>query len=183
MNKIIFTLFILLISIPAVAEIEKKAIQSDNGFNFYWWPILPNIDGWYQDEGSSYQYSANTQAPDGKNFSNAESVIYAKALYKPRMPDTKSLEQFIKEDIEEFNKSQGKMTIEKSEPIKTKDNNTLETYKFSPVNEGNWERVAYGEEGDYYLVFTLSSRTEKGYRDTLPTFKEFIRNYKEHSNR
>lgn len=182
MKKIILVLLLLLISVPVAAEIEKNAIPSENGFDLYWWPVLPKIDGWHQDVGSSYRYRANTQVPDGATFSNAESVIYAKALYKPRMSDTKSLEQLIAEDIEEFKKSQSALAIEKSGLIKTKDNKTLEIYRFSPKGEGNWEKVAYGEEGDFYLVFALSSRTEQGYTGTLPTFKEFIQNYEEHPN-
>jgi hypothetical protein len=58
--------------------------------------------GWHQDQDASYQIEANTLIRDGSKFENAESVIYAKALYKPRTPETKSAEQLIEDDKKEF---------------------------------------------------------------------------------
>ena len=45
--------------------------------------------------------------------------------------------------------------------------------------KGNWERVSYGEKGDFYLIFTVSSRTEQGYKVALSAYKQFVNGYKE----
>jgi hypothetical protein len=86
---------LVLVSTPVCAEIEKRAVPCDatERICFYWWPRLPQAAGWHQDLDHSYMYSANAVAPDGFTFANAETVIYAKALYKPRSPGTKSLGQ------------------------------------------------------------------------------------------
>jgi len=171
----------LLLTLPAAshAEIEKIALPCETGICFYWWPKLPTVTGWHHDRDNSYLFSANAQAPDGYTFKNAESVIYAKALYKPRIPDTKSLTALIEDDKKRFLSHDPTITISESEAVATKDGKTLKVLAFVPKEKGNWELVAYGEEGDFYLVFTLSSRTKDGYTKNIATFKQFVAQYAE----
>jgi len=42
-----------------------------------------------------------------------------------------------------------------------------------------WEKVSYGEEGEFYLIFTLSSRSEQGFKAALKDYELFISRYKE----
>jgi hypothetical protein len=93
---------LLVLSASANSEIEKVAVPCEQKLCFYWWPKLVAVKGWHHDREHSYLYTANAQAPDGYTFANAESVIYAKALYKPRIPKTTSLEMLIKDDKEQF---------------------------------------------------------------------------------
>ena len=172
-----------LISLLCSAEIYKVAIPdgSCGTICFYWWPVLPKVDGWEQDMPSSYHYGVNAQAPSGESFAAAESVIYAKALYKPRMPEIKSLEQLIKNDQREF-KKHSKLTITQVDSINTSDGKEFKSFRFFPKGSGNYERVSYGEEGEFYLVFTLSSRSEKGYKSSMPAYIQFISQYRENPN-
>lgn len=176
----LFTIILIFfIAFPIYGEMEKTAIPCENKICFYWWPILPKIDGWHQDKEFCYKFKANTQAPDNFTFGNAETVIYAKALYKPRIPETKTLEGLISNDIKEFNTHEPNLIITKVESLVTSDGKVLVTYTFFPEEKGNWEKVAYGEEGEYYLIFTLSSRSKAGFNSNLSVFKKFIENYKE----
>ncbi|MBS1867898.1 MAG: hypothetical protein JSS69_18460, partial [Acidobacteria bacterium] len=84
------------------AEIEKTALMCGNEICFYWWPKLSPPKGWHQDQDMSYEIEANALVPDGSTFSKAETVMYAKALYKPRTPETKSVDQLIADDKNEF---------------------------------------------------------------------------------
>ena len=177
--KFVLRAIILTLPFSASAEIEKLVLPCETQLCFYWWPKLPNINGWAHDRQNSYRYRANAQAPVGLNFGNAESVIYAKALYKPRVPEFEKLQSLIDSDIEGFKNNVPGIRIDKSESIIDADGKELVSYTFSPPGSGNWERVSYGEEGDFYLVFTLSSRSESGYKENLPTYYEFINNYKE----
>ena len=105
MKRLLY-IFLLSLLVPTFgySEIYKVAITDARcgGICFYWWPILPKIEGWQQDMPNSYHYSANAQVPIGETFSNAESVIYVKALFKPRMPETKTLQQLIQDDRDKF---------------------------------------------------------------------------------
>ena len=180
MIRYIYLLMLLgAISTPAHAEIEKIAAPCESGLCFYWWPKLQTVEGWHHDRDHSYYYGINAQAPDGYTFANAETVIYAKALYKPRILETKSLEMLIKDDKEQFLARDPNIEISKVDGISTGDGQILISFTFFPKHQGNWERVSYGEEGDFYLVFSISSRTKDGYTKALQIYSQFISHYKE----
>jgi hypothetical protein len=170
---------LLVLSLSANAEIEKVALPCQQGLCFYWWPKLVAVNGWHHDRDHSYHYSVNAQAPDGYTFANAESVIYAKALYKPRIPKTTSLEMLIKDDKDRFVSSDPHLVVSEVDPLVTGDGQILKSITFFPKEKGNWEQVSYGEEGEFYLIFALSSRTKEGFTKALGTYKKFINQYKE----
>jgi hypothetical protein len=174
----IVALALILLPASASAEMEKTALVCPEQLCLYWWPRLPAIEGWHQDREQSYKIAANALAPDGSDFSKAETVMYVKASYKPKIPDTKSLEMFISDDLKSFSKDSNTTVAEVTELV-TADGKRLKSFTFFPVNSGNWERVAYGEEGDFYLVFTLSSRTEAGYKKALAAYEALVRGYRE----
>ncbi len=171
----------ILLSVPlgAAPEIEKVGQVCEKGLCLAWWPKLEPATGWHHERGPSLQNGVNVQVPDGFTFSNAETVIYAKAAYKPRIPETTSLEALIKNDKDEFRKDDPGITITRVSPLKTKDGKVLESYTFFPTAKGNWEEVSYGEEGEYYLIFTISSRSHAGFLGSLPVFEQYIAQYKE----
>ena len=175
------TLLGILFSLPliAVPEIEKVGQVCEKGVCLAWWPKLEPATGWHHERGPSLQNGVNVQIPDGFTFSNAETVIYAKAAYKPRIPKTTSLEAFIKNDTDEFRKDDPSIAITEVTPLKTKDGKAFESYTFFPKAKGNWEEVSYGEEGEYYLIFTISSRSHAGFLGSLPVFERYIAQYKE----
>lgn len=179
MKRWIIAFCIFLTPVFVNAEIEKLSRICETGICLYWWPKLASIKGWHQERESSYAISANVQVPDGFTFSNAETVIYAKALYKPRMPETKSLEMLIKDDKETFLSRDPISVITEAAPLETGDGKLLKSYTFLPKGKGNWEQVCYGEESDFYLIFTISSRTKDGFDKTLEVFKQYIRQYEE----
>lgn len=179
MKKFILALLISLLPTLALAEIEKIAIPNDKGMAMYWWPKLDVPKGWHQDKEHSYHYSSNALAPDGYTFANAESVMYARAEYKPKIPDVKSLVQLIENDKKDFLTNSPGIEIKEAKSLTAADGEQLRSLVFTPKNKGNWERVSYGEEGDFYLIFTLSSRSQKSYEEATSAYESLIKNYKE----
>ena len=172
-------LLLLLVSTPIQAEIYKAAIPSESGMKFYWWPVLPEIKGWHHDRKFSLRYSSNAQAPDGFTFANAETVIYAKAIFKPRRKNIKSLNELIESDKNDFLNNTKDLKIKEVDPLTTSDGKKLKSFTFTPKVKGNWERVSYGEEGEFYLIFTISSRSKNGYSESLKYYEQFISKYKQ----
>lgn len=39
--------------------------------------------------------------------------------------------------------------------------------------------ISYGEEGEFYLIFTVSSRSLNGYQAAMNAYQQLIRRYKE----
>lgn len=177
--RIIFLFILFFNPCPAQAAIEKIAAPCEDAICLHWWPVLPEIGGWHHDEKASYHHKVNAMAPDGFTFSNAETVIYAKALYKPRTPETKTLDMLITDDQADFLQSDSSLIITETTPLTTGDGKKLRSFTFFPGESGNWEKVTYAEEGDYYLVFTISSRTKEGYQKSLPHYEQLIWHYKE----
>jgi len=169
---------ILLLCTTAQAEIEKIALPCETGLCLFWWPKLPPLKGWHQDMDQSYHYGINALAPDGSSFAQAEAVMYAKANYKPRDPDTKTIEMFIDNDRKEFLDAVPDITIKEVDGLISGDGGKFRSFTFSPKEKGNWEQVAYGEEGEYFLVFTLSSRSKEAFDRTQGAYRDLIAHYK-----
>ena len=126
----------------------------------------------------AYHHAVNALAPDGSTFENAETVMYAVALYKPRMTEIASVDALIADDKKKFIEQSAAVSIDETKPLATGDGQKLRSFTFFPKSEGNWEQVAYGEEGDYYLIFTVSSRTKSGYAKALQSYEAMLRGYK-----
>lgn len=183
--KYLPVLIALLISGTLHAEIHREANAACKAGKicFYWWPKLPKITGWQQDKPSSYRYRSNAQVPIGVAFDDAEAVIYARAIYKPRRPKIKNLAQFIASEQKSFLQHHPTFTIQKTTPLTSASGLVFRSFTFMPKTQGNWEQVAYSEEQDdqgnaYYLVFVLSARNQQSYQSTLATYKQFVTQYK-----
>lgn len=164
-------------SAPANSEIEKIATPSDAGLHMTWWPKLPELGGWHHESEASIENAANILAPDGFTFSDAEAVIYAKAVYKPSVTNVINLDQMIENDVAQFT-SGGDIVATEVGALTTGDGDKMRSYTFFPKADGNWERVTFGEEGDYYLVFTINARSKAGYDQSLRDYEKLITTYK-----
>lgn len=179
LTRIFLLLCTGLLPLRAQAKIYQLATPSDQGFSLYWWPILPPLPGWHQDEQTSEANAANILVPNGATFANAPAIIYGKADYKPRMQGINSLAQFIAQDHANFAQSNPGVRITEMPPLRDGDGQSLPCYAFTPAKSGQWDIVAYGEEGDYYLIFTDSGLSAKAAHDALPAFQKLISVYKE----
>lgn len=158
-------------------RMEKVAVPTGNKIQLFYWPRLGAIDGWHHDRPTSIRARVNMLIPDGFNFSNAESLMYARALFKPQARDIHSLEDFVQTNIEEFRKNKPGFTIEEVAPIPTGVGSEIRSVTYFPKSSGDWERVAYAEDGRYYILFVISSRSEAGYEKALPAYRSMIASY------
>jgi hypothetical protein len=169
---------------PVSAEIYKLAIPSDQGFTFYWWPQLQVPDGWVHDEGASRSTDSNMLVPKGQSFAHAPAVMYGEALYKPRMPETRSLDQLINDDKRKFQNHLPGIVILPIPALKNGDGRSLRCFSYSPPPQSDskgssWEWTAYSEEGDFYLIFVVSANNEASLKTAIPDFRRLIATYKE----
>lgn len=178
MKYAIATLLMLVCSI-ASAGMVKTAVPSSSGFRLMWWPKVSPPKGWHFDQGSSYHFAFNAMAPDGSTFSKAETVMYAKADYKPRLPDVKTLQVFITNDMASFKQDEPTIVIVRERSLRTTHGQSFQIALYHPAhgNSGNWERVAYGEDGEYYLTFVVSSRSSQGLKASTPAFVSLLSSY------
>jgi len=179
-SRYLLFLFFANASFQVHADMEKVATVCDTGVCFHWWPKLPQEAGWHHDREASLDSDGNMQLPDGDSFDKAVAVIYATSPYKPRIPDTKTIDILIENDKADFLSHSPDIVIKETTKLFTGDGQALVSYTFTPKNGGNWERVSYGEEGDFYLIFTISARTQEGLIKAMNVYEKFIHDYKEH---
>ena len=172
-------LALLAITAPAQGEILKFMIPSEKGLSAKWWPKVPALPGWHQDQGASEHFSLNALAPDGSTFARAEAVMMAKANYKPRQPKITTLAQLVEDDRKSTLAVLPDARITALPDMKDADGKRLLVRAFAPGKDGkgNWEAVAYGEEGDFFLIFTLSARSQKSYQQNFKMFETLVARY------
>lgn len=170
----------LVFFIPFTVEagIYKPTAPEKSGTQLYWQPILPDLPGWVHDEAASKRYESNFLLPRGETVASAPAVIYARALYKPRIPETKSVEELIATDERQVAQESPGIRISEQAALQDRDGKGFRCVSFAPALDGNWELVAYGEEDDFYLVFTVSGNSPVALEKALPDFKKLISRYK-----
>jgi hypothetical protein len=94
------------------------------------------------------------------------------------VPDIKSLDALIKKDKKDFEENVPGVEITEVEALQTADKKKLRSFTFFPTKKGNWERVSYGEEGDFYIIFTISSRTQAAFDVAEKDYIKLIASYK-----
>ena len=174
--RILILLYILSAN-TAFAEIEKIAIPTDTGLKAYWQPKLSEIQGWKHNREASLHYGANFQLPIGQTLNGSETVIYARAFYKPRIPKTNSLQELIDKDIAEFKARDPNMIIDELTEQFAKNRTKFKVFKLTPNTGKNWEVISFADEGEFYLMFVVSSRSEVGLSNSMSDYFAFVNNY------
>ena len=170
---------LLLVPMSAWSGVEKIAITEGSGIRFVWWPKVAPPSGWHFDEGSSHRFAFNAMAPDGSTFSDAETVLYAKADFKPRTAGIASLESFVQSDIADFRAEMPGLVVSREKTLYAQDRKPFQVVSYFPKQhaDGNWEQVAYGEDGDYYITIAISSRTRDGLTRSMAAFRALVASY------
>ena len=163
------------VAVSAAAEVEKIATACDDRLCFHWWPKVQPPVGWKQDREQSFRYNFNALAPSGSTFAQAETVMYANAVFKPRVPEASSLASFVEQDQAKF--AAAGFGIRPDAPLRIASGKTAASWRLEPKPNGQWERIFYFEEGEYYMVFVISSRTSAGLQANMASFEALVAGY------
>ena len=183
MKTILLTLALL--PIVVVAEIHREARLCDDSDKicFFWWPTLPEVEGWHQDMTQSYSYRVNAQAPENHTFADAEAVIYARASYQEESSSENTIEAFITTSQRQFiSRAPSELQVTKTGELFSKGKHRFLSYSFFPTGAGNWEQVSYTQERDkdgnrYFIILVLSSKSKDGFEQNIGVYNEFIAQY------
>ena len=168
----------LLTAVPALAEIETVSIETKQGRAERWWPKVTPPKGWHHDRPQSLNYNLNAMAPAGEAFSGAEVVLYARAVKKASDSSVGTLTDFIARERKSFLARTPQYEIRQEKPLVTKDGASMPVLSFVPKSDGNWERVAYGEDHDYWLLFVASARSKKALEGVLKPYQTMVWQYR-----
>lgn len=160
-----------LVLAPGLARAEMLQFAGPDGTKS--WPKLPDIADWHQDQELSMKLAANFLVPDGADPATSDVTIQARGL--PRSGDTASLSQLMDKDQAAAPGAQ----ITKRPDVYDKDSTPFTLVTFAPAagQAGDWKAVAYSEEGEYLLAFTLVAHSKAAYDKNLPVFTGLVQKY------
>ena len=159
----------------ARAAIEHVVIATPKGKVERWWPKVQAPKGWHHDRGNSVNYHMNAFAPVGESFASAEAVMYARAIRTSSDSSLRNLGEFMTRERANFLARSPNYEIRDDRPIRTRGGIDLKTRLFVPKDgQGNWERVAYGEENDYFVIFVASARSKKALEAIGKPFQQMV---------
>lgn len=160
------------------AELERVAFQCEAKTCYHWIPKIGAVSGWHRDESVISDYGMYALVPDGYTYETAEYVIYSRALHKPLVMDNPSLKRFIQQDKEDFvSLNPGGMMTEVPAVV-VGSGKKLRSFVLQPAKQGIWEQVAYDEDGEYFVVLVISSKSSAGYKKALPVYRQILASYR-----
>ncbi|HET7085657.1 MAG TPA: hypothetical protein VFI23_12850 [Rhizomicrobium sp.] len=138
------------------------------------WPKLADIPDWHQDMESSLKLGANSMIPDGVDPAHAEVTVQARGFSRTGGGAT-SVSQLVESDRAA---APAGTEVKQLSDVADKDGTPFKLYSFVPATgQGGWKAVAYSEEGEYLLTFTLSARSKAAFEGNLPILTAYIQKY------
>ena len=163
------SIMVALLFCSALASARAEMLQFSTPDGIKSWPKLPDIPDWHQDQESSLRLTANSLIPDGVDPASADVTIQARGFSRIN----NSLSQMLEKDRAAAPNAQ----VKKLQDVADKDGVLFNLYSFTPSGAEAWKAMAYSEEGDILLAFTLSARTKAAYDSNLPVFVSLIQKY------
>ncbi len=156
----------------APAKAEMLEFSTPDGTKS--WPKLPDLPEWHQDQESSLRLSANSLIRDGVDPANAEVTIQARGF--PRRGTATTLSQLLDKDRAA---APAGTQVKQLADVSDKDGTPFNLYVFTPEagSTGNIRVVAYSEEGEYLLAFSLIARSQAAYDGNFPVFVTLLQKY------
>ena len=136
-----------------------------------------NLAGWTRDDDASQRFGVTVLVSANSSIATTPAVMYRKQIDKQRLLDGLSLAQLIADDRSEFEINAPDIVVEEVAPLRDSKGSRVTCIAYSPADAGNWERVAYVEDGDFYLVFTVSASSEASLKNALPAFGKLVGSY------
>src|SRR2546422_3624867 len=88
-----------------------------------------------------------------------------------------SLDELIRDEVTRFGRDFGSVHVETLPAIRTGDGKTATVRAFTGDRWDNRESVAYLQEKKVFVLFVLTSRQEKPYRDATSAFQALVQSY------
>ncbi|SRR5258706_13399890 len=175
-QPLVFALALAGICCLALTPAQAEMLQFSTPDGIKSWPKLPDIPDWHQDQESSLRLGANSLIPDGMDPANAEVTIQARGFARRGNAGSTSLSQIVDKDRAA---APAGAQVKHLADVADKDGTAFNLYAFAPApgSSGAWKAVAYSEEGDYLLAFTLNARSQAAYDTNFPVFTALIQKY------
>jgi len=181
-TAILAATFLLALGSRANAEIKKYVLMCDGQLCPFFELVLKAPDGWAEDKDASKQNNVQIVLPKGKNFGNAEALIYVKITAKDK---AQPLADFIKVSQDRWRKSVPDTKISKLANVERANGKpAFETYSYENPSrpQQGFEIAAFGvdsdvEGNDYVLHVVITGPSKKAIAQAEKPFQTLLRTH------
>src|SRR5689334_18846134 len=150
-----------LLQLAPLSQASAEMLQFATPDGVKSWPKLADIPDWHQDQESSQKLGANSLIPDGADPATADVSIQARGFSRVGAGAATSVSQMVEADRAA---APAGTEVKQLSDVRDKDGTPFNLYSFAPAGgQGAWKAIAYSEEGEYLLAFTLNARTKAAY--------------------
>jgi hypothetical protein len=163
--------------LAATAQTETIVTTCDGTMCSWQRPVVEAPKGWVRDKAAGEELQIAALVPAGESFEKAPAAMYARAAYRPWNPGT--LAHFIAGEGQQFRQRFRGAAIRQRGTITDADGRSLQLYEYAaPEGKKDVELVAYGQEGDYFLIFGLRAKSTQALERARPAFTAFVGSYR-----
>jgi len=171
---------VIALGAPAGAEIKKFMNICDGKMCPFYELVATPPQGWAAEKDASKQNKVQMFVPRGKNFGNADALIYVKVSYKDKDLD---LSQFISNSQQRWRGAVPDSKITKM-PVVERTNGKAAFQPYQYENPGRpdqpFEYVAFGEDNDnegntFTLMIAVTGGDRKAIENAFAPYQAFLR--------
>jgi hypothetical protein len=135
--------------------------------------------GWVLDNQSGVAQGLHAVFyPKGSSWEGSPVIMYAQVVGK-RDAGSDTLEKVIRNDISYFRERSKNLNVTDAGQLPTaEDGKTAAVRYFTGDAYNNHEAIAYNDGTTVVVLLILSSKTQKGFEESLPAFRELVKSYR-----
>lgn len=114
--------------------------------------------------------------PKNETWSRSQTVMYINSA-SLQIEGQKTLTELIQYDEDKFRKNYPSITVEDKGILNLRGSKRFLLKYFGGESYGNYETIAYLDEGLTGILFVLSSRTKSGHDESYSSFLELLNSY------
>jgi hypothetical protein len=164
-------LFAVLMPVTARAEVEKVEMKCEKGPCVKWFPKVTPPRAWHYDEDESAEQGVKVFAPDDMH---SDMRMYTYAIQKTDKPALRTLDDVIVHEKENYKEGQAM----EGKPLSTLDGKKLRTFLYATKGEIRWDQASYGEEGQFYVVFAITTNGLYELTRYVNDYSSFVGSYR-----
>jgi hypothetical protein len=158
------------------AEVENIATPDPecNCIRFWHRPKVVAPTGWTIDDEAGTYHQIAALAPGNASFDDSQVVMYARAIRKS--DQHKNLRSFVQAAADTQRKANATNKIINRGTLKRSDKTEFVLVEVTPKpsQQANFDYIAYGEEGEFWIAYVLSAQDLKTREKYAQTFRSFV---------
>jgi hypothetical protein len=163
--------YIGLVLLFSTGPLWAEMVQG-GGYSFF----LSAPAGWVLDKSMASDAEADAVLyPQGTTYQNAPSVLYVSVADKG--DGFKDLNDLIRQDQSSARQQNPSLRLQNGPFLRTHLKKSVPLFLYLGYKDGSGEAVAYVEEADAVVVFTLTSSSEQILHEDLPALQAAVDSY------